>query len=306
MEFPYEYFKAEMIGETLVSETMKKARASTLETLSEVINAIEKRNLHYCALYGTLLGAVRHGGFIPWDDDIDIGMPRKDYDIFRKTCFEDLPEGYNVLDPSEEYVPELDILRINNSVAPSADPDFLRKYHGCPFVIGIDIYPIDAVPDDAEMDQGICDAMRLIARVMTIDLNIESAGVLELGEREEILQILEKNLHTSFMNDETIHIDLMRSYDKLASAFKGKKTKNVTIYRNHFDKPSHIFPADSFKTLIDVQFENMAIKIPADYNKVLETTYSGYMKPVEWKNTVHHYGFEDQQRLVYDTLGFIL
>ncbi len=306
MEFPYEYFKAEMIGETLVSETMKKARAATLETLSEVINAIEKKNLHYCALYGTLLGAVRHGGFIPWDDDIDIGMPRKDYDIFRKTCFEDLPDGYNVLDPSEEYVPELDILRINNSVAPSADPDFLRKYHGCPFVIGIDVYPIDAVPDDPEMDQGICDAMRLIARVMTIDLNIESAGVLELGEREEILQILEKNLHTSFMNDETIHIDLMRSYDKLASAFKDKKTKNVTVYRNHHDNPSHIFSADSFKTLIDVEFENMTIKIPADYNKVLETTYSGYMKPVEWKDTIHHYGFEDQQRLVYDALGYIL
>lgn len=306
MDFPYEYFRAEMRGDTLISETMKKAWASSIETLCEVVNAIDKRHLHWVALYGTLLGAVRHHGFIPWDDDIDIGMPRADYDIFRKTCFEDLPDGYNVMDPSEEDVDRLDILRICNTADLCAVPDFLRKYHGCPYVIGIDIYPIDNVPDDQAIDEGICDVLKLIARIITIDSNPETSTEEDYYERAEILHILENVLRCSLPNDENQHINLMRQHDKLAASFKGKKTKNVTIYRNHRFAPDHIFPRGLLTDTIDIPFEKITVKAPKDYDRVLTIIFGDYMTPVKFGSESHALGFDDQQRIVYDALGYIL
>ena len=61
---------------------LRELQLCELEILKKVIEAFEKNNLSYFALFGTLIGAVRHEGFIPWDDDVDIGMPRKDYDTF--------------------------------------------------------------------------------------------------------------------------------------------------------------------------------------------------------------------------------
>ena len=68
-----------------------------LSILKEFINICEENNLTYYALGGTLLGAVRHNGFIPWDDDIDIGMPREDYEKFKKIASNVLPENYKFL-----------------------------------------------------------------------------------------------------------------------------------------------------------------------------------------------------------------
>ena len=306
MDFPYEYFKAEIRNGTLISETTKKAWAASVETLEEVVKAIEAKNLRYCAVYGTLLGAVRHKGFIPWDDDIDIAMPRSDYDIFRKSCFDVLPEGYNVLDPCVEEVRGLDMLRICNSASLCDDPEFLRKYHGCPYIIGIDIYPIDNVPDDEEMDAGICDALKLIARVITIDMDIETATEDDILERSEILDVLENNLHRKFPEDDMIHINLMQEYDRLSSAFKGKKTRNVTIYRNHRFSKKHIFPRGIFTDCIETSFEGMTIKIPRDYDAVLKTMFGNYIVPKQWTGVAHEYGFEQMQRIVFEELGYLM
>ena len=65
-----------------------------LEILKIFIETCEENNLTYYALGGTLLGAVRHGGFIPWDDDIDIGMPREDYEKFKKIASEKFNDRY--------------------------------------------------------------------------------------------------------------------------------------------------------------------------------------------------------------------
>ena len=70
----------------LDNDTLKKLQEVELEILEEFDRICKKHNLTYFAVGGTLIGVIRHEGFIPWDDDIDLGMPRKDYDKFIEIC----------------------------------------------------------------------------------------------------------------------------------------------------------------------------------------------------------------------------
>ena len=71
---------------------VRQIQLGELSLLEKYIEICSKYNLRYYALGGTLLGAVRHKGFIPWDDDMDLGMPRKDYEKFLEICKKELPD----------------------------------------------------------------------------------------------------------------------------------------------------------------------------------------------------------------------
>lgn len=89
MEFPIDFFLDE-VREGFIPAMMKRAWAAELEILVEIDRICEKYKLRYFIDYGNLLGAIRHKGFIPWDDDIDIMMLRKDYEIFAKWLIKEL------------------------------------------------------------------------------------------------------------------------------------------------------------------------------------------------------------------------
>ena len=78
-------------------EPIEKLHKIDLEIVKSVIKVFEKYDLKYFMLGGTMLGAIRHGGFIPWDDDIDLGMPRKDYEKFLKVAEDDLPSRLQIV-----------------------------------------------------------------------------------------------------------------------------------------------------------------------------------------------------------------
>lgn len=79
LQFPENFFDEEVRCGFTVSSTMKHYWAAQMEVLQTVIAICEKHDLTYYAFWGTLIGAVRHKGFIPWDDDIDIALKREDY-----------------------------------------------------------------------------------------------------------------------------------------------------------------------------------------------------------------------------------
>ena len=95
--FPDNYFEKEIRNGFEVSSMMKRAWAGQIEVLSVIREICERHNILWFADYGTLLGAVRHKGFIPWDDDMDIGMTRDNLNNFIKYAKDELPDEYKLL-----------------------------------------------------------------------------------------------------------------------------------------------------------------------------------------------------------------
>ena len=145
--------------------SMRDTQQIALEILHTVAQICEERNLRYYLVYGTLIGAVRHHGFIPWDDDVDIMMPRPDYD--------------KLLEYLEDHIGEYPHLQVfNRKTCPdypymitriSDDRYEIRMENEKPFGMGvfIDIYPYDGLGNEQR------EAIRLekLARVRPYDLS---------------------------------------------------------------------------------------------------------------------------------------
>lgn len=159
MSIPESFYRAEVRDGYLVSEQSKSVWAVQLDLLVEFQKVCLKHNLRYFACGGTLLGVVRHKGFIPWDDDIDIMMPREDYDKLSAIAPEEFQEPYFF--QTEETDPGylLRHAKIRNS-ATSAIQKSLSRYQ-CTFNQGvfIDIFPLDKVPESQNETDRYYDAL---------------------------------------------------------------------------------------------------------------------------------------------------
>ena len=123
----------------------RKVQKLTLFALNEFISFCEKHDLRYYFTGGALIGVMRHKGFIPWDDDIDIGMPRKDFDRFHKLIKYQMPEGFGICNRDtdknwhfamSQFIDKESEIEINLA-------EKTRKSH-----IWIDVFPLDGLPDN--------------------------------------------------------------------------------------------------------------------------------------------------------------
>ncbi len=164
MEFPKEFFLDEVREGFYVPAMMKRAWAAEIEILFEIDKICEKHELHYCIDYGTLLGAIRHRGFIPWDDDIDIMMMREDYEIFSKVANAELPEELSFCSIMDNSNYELTSHVKHNKMLISSKA--LGKYHNYLYGAGVDIFPYDRLSTDHEKEKNrieLFDALCILA-----------------------------------------------------------------------------------------------------------------------------------------------
>lgn len=123
---------------------MNEIQQKLLEIAKEYIKVCEKLNLRYFASGGTVLGAMRHGGFIPWDDDMDFQMPRKDYEIFVKEGQKYLPDYLfvQIHDTDKKYLMPFAKVRDSRTTAIDKYYSNLKINQG----LWIDIFPLDDLP----------------------------------------------------------------------------------------------------------------------------------------------------------------
>ena len=131
------------------NETLRKVQLTELDILKDFIKLCDDNNITYFGIAGTAIGAIRHKGFIPWDDDIDVAMPREDHDRFIKIAKEQYSEKYQVMNGYENS--NYPLLTTRWMKRNTKFVEVPLKDIDCPLGIFLDIYPLDKIPDDEKL-----------------------------------------------------------------------------------------------------------------------------------------------------------
>lgn len=286
LTFPKDYFLGETRDDFYIEPMMKCAWAAYLEVLEVIREVCEKHNIKYFAAYGTLLGAVRHKGFIPWDDDVDIMMLREDYEHFWSVAPSSLPEEYHIQTPYtvEDYPTTFG--RVSNTWTVSYAPEQILKYHGCPYVVGVDIFPYDILPANHELE---------LRQSQMVDILLATFKTYEIDPDSvlEVLPDLEKLCNTRFDTTKKIGTQLHQTADRICKMYSNTNGSFVTHVPGNKNGTYH-FKKEWFEKCVWLPFENITLPAPGNYDAVLSAMYgSNYMTPV--RTLTHDYPFYKKQ-----------
>lgn len=296
--FDENFFQAEVREDFLVDATMKTVWAAELEVLSEIAKVCERHGLTWYMAFGSLLGVVRHKGFIPWDDDLDIWLKREDYIELLTYLPQELPKGYMVRSPlMESWYPEYQS-NIVNSDSISIEPEHLQQFHGCPFMVGIDVFPLDFLEEGEESSLRI----NLFKAARQAALMVKNGEISE--ELNEILNILEKQcdvtidrsgLTEGFSDDaqNELAAGLWGLANEIVMCGSGKKKNKLVMYLDYL-KYGKCYEAEWFERVEWMPFEGFMVPVPGEYDKVLRVIYGDYSLCI--RNTaLHDYPFYNKQ-----------
>lgn len=306
LRFKDEYFEDEVRCGFMVPGIMKQAWAAELEVLHEIDVLCRKHNLTYYADWGTLLAAVRHGGFIPWDDDLDIAMPRKDYIRFMELAKTELPygmEAYNYQTRDDHW---LFLARVISKPRICFEPDHLEKFHQFPYIVSVDIFVLDKVSDDdAANEKRNQDVLYTIAAADRI-----GDGGLTETVREQILQKVEaisgQQVCRGMVDIETKR-RLYGIAETMFARFEEEDCGRITqLFPFGLKDVKNAWPREYYEHTIRIPFENTTIPVPVYYDRMLRKKYGNYMRLIrQWDGHDYPY-FEEQIPKLKAVLDFDL
>ena len=260
----------------LDSDTLRKVQMKELEILLEVKRICEKHHIRYSLYGGTLLGAVRHKGFIPWDDDIDIAMLRKDYEKFLQVAPEEISDRYYVESSrsNPDYVYSFCKVKANDTVYMEECTSKLNVHQG----IWIDIFPLDDIP---EISYEVMDKRNIRWRrwQTAVDYN---AGITTLTKVTSAIYF--KILGILFRHK------LVYQIERIMKEANSECGRFVVHYGCDYGYRKTLFPMKDFQDLIELEFEGYRFFAVREYHKMLTQMYGDYMQLPPAEKQVSHHG----------------
>lgn len=274
LSFPNEYYCDEVREGFFVSETMKRYWAAQLVVLSEIDKICRKHGITWYADSGTLLGAVRHSGYIPWDDDLDIGMLREEYTKFIDYAQKELPEGYIVLSPERDtcLVP---FARVINNDKLGLTSEFLSSFHGCPFAVGVDVFPLDKIYKFSDQED---DRVMRGRRVCSLISEIKDNTVTDKEIQKRIDRIQDEN-NCTIDSDNTL-AKLIRLFDDISQECKDEDAEEIALMDEWIPNSRCRYKKSYYDGWIQMDFETTKVRVPIKYEEILRAYYGNYSEPV--------------------------
>lgn len=258
-----------------VDECISEVWACEQDILDVIHKICTEHNLRYSLMFGTLLGAVRHGGFIPWDDDIDILMPREDYEQLLAIWKEEAPEGYLLQNKrtDEDFTQNFSKIRRDHTTFIQDEAEKAKKYHTGIFV---DIFVADRVAPEGiwrKIQYFACAVNLLYAR----EFRSGNGGAIGMIERM-LLCLPHKARVTLYHKSERFISKWVKN-----AGVPWFSPNTIIVCKRYFD-------SDIFENMTTVGFNGKEYCCVKDADKLLTKIYGDYMKlpPKEDRVWKHH------------------
>lgn len=235
----------------------------------EIKRLCDKHNIKYFIIAGTLLGAIRHGGFIPWDDDMDVGMLREDYEKFLKVAKTELGADFFLQTPETDKNYGLPFAKIllNGTLLVEATAGSNAKKG-----IFVDVFPFDVAPENEADRENHNKKTYFYKRLLLAKLNYNVCAKNDYVKRAVyfVLKIM-----SAFYS----HDKLVKKLESEITRYNNSKTEDIVNIGGAYGYKKETIKADWVRDTVEIPFEDMTISAPVDYIKYLETFYGDYMTP---------------------------
>lgn len=249
----------------------KELRSVMLDVMQEFHDFCMRNNINYSLCAGTLLGAIRHKGYIPWDDDIDVMMPRKEYNKFLEIY---KSNNFTLFHYSRQSPYMLSFAKLSDNRTVMIDEQVYVGGYG----VNIDIFPLDFQPDDPEIANKWANKLRFLKNIRTMkNLKLSRNRSFVKNATIIICRLVLAPIPMKWLVKK-VDVEAQR-YSYKTEGYVGNMT-NGLMYRER---------TPIAKSLVDVEFEGRKFKAVENYDEYLKGLFKNYMTlpPVE-KRSTHH------------------
>ena len=283
--FDPSFFEREERNGFVIEPMMKNAWAANLYVLHVIDRICEENQIPYFADWGTLLGAVRHRGYIPWDDDIDICMLRKDYLRFCEVIqqYKDevaLLNNYT----ADDWGAHAD--KVVNIAAFTVKRSEIKKYYGFPFTAGVDIFLIDYVPREKALEEEQLEVLRTISLLIHLreEMGKQSPTSKEYAKSVKAEKILiekiQKMTNVVFSQPNPTDQEVLILGEEVSGLYGDEDSDYLSQLQRLGAGLEYYIPKEVYGTSIRLPFENTTIPVPVGYDMLLRKKYGDdYMTP---------------------------
>lgn len=262
-------------------EVIERLHTIQLNILAEFDRVCKKNNINYFLICGTCLGAIRHKGFIPWDDDIDVGMFVEDYDRFVK-CSKDFRKNYflQTTETDENFRVPIARVRANNTTLIEDDFIDCDIHHG----IFMDVYPLYSYPE-SKIKGKILSYESILYRLLLLDRVPKNHGKISRIISGAMLKLYSKKRRA-------------KKIAKISEKMRKNKASNKVAFLYGLDvnlKKTIVYEKDWFVPQAIVDFCGLKYPIPGKWDTYLTSKYGDYMQlpPLEKRKSYHTFWFVD-------------